>query len=85
MITMRTKNLFLLLALPLMLVACDKKTNDQINPPAPENYDVRLEAKYLLVEYWGDEFTPSVDNYSVIIAENEFKMDLGGGGLTEGS
>ena len=44
-----------------------------------------MEAKYLLVEYWGDEFTPGVDNYSVIIAENEFKMDLGGGSLTEGS
>ena len=82
---MSTKDLFLLLALPLMFLACDKKTDDEINPPTPENYDVRLEAKYLLVEYWGDEFTPGVDNYSVIIAENEFKMDLGGASLTEGS
>lgn len=82
---MSTKDLFLLLALPLMFLACDKKTDDEINPPSPENYDVRLEAKYLLVEYWGDEFTPGVDNYSVIIAENEFKMDLGGASLTEGS
>ena len=82
---MSTKDLFLLLALPLMFLACDRKTDDEINPPTPENYDVRLEAKYLLVEYWGDEFTPGVDNYSVIIAENEFKMDLGGASLTEGS
>lgn len=82
---MSTKDLFLLLALPLIFLACDKKTDDEINPPTPENYDVRLEAKYLLVEYWGDEFTPGVDNYSVIIAENEFKMDLGGASLTEGS
>lgn len=82
---MSTKDLFLLLALPLMFLACDKKTDEEINPPTPENYDVRLEAKYLLVEYWGDEFTPGVDNYSVIIAENEFKMDLGGASLTEGS
>lgn len=82
---MSTKDLFLLLALPLMFLACDKKTDDEINPPTPENYDVRLEAKYLLVEYWGDEFTPGVDNYSVIIAENEFKIDLGGASLTEGS
>ncbi|MBQ3197485.1 MAG: hypothetical protein IJB63_05140 [Alistipes sp.] len=82
---MSTKDLTLLLALPLMFLACDKKTDDEINPPTPENYDVRLEAKYLLVEYWGDEFTPGVDNYSVIIAENEFKMDLGGASLTEGS
>lgn len=82
---MSTKDLFLLLALPLMFLACDKKTDDEINPPTPENYDVRLEAKYLLMEYWGDEFTPGVDNYSVIIAENEFKMDLGGASLTEGS
>lgn len=82
---MSTKDLFLLLTLPLMFLACDKKTDDEINPPTPENYDVRLEAKYLLVEYWGDEFTPGVDNYSVIIAENEFKIDLGGASLTEGS
>ena len=82
---MSTKDLFLLLALPLMFLACDRKTDDEINPPTPENYDVRLEAKYLLVEYWGDEFTPGVDNYSVIIAENKFKMDLGGASLTEGS
>ncbi len=82
---MSTKDLTLLLALPLMFLACDKKTDDEINPPTPENYDVRLEAKYLLVEYWGDEFTPGVDNYSVIIAENEFEMDLGGASLTEGS
>lgn len=82
---MSTKDLTLLLALPLMFLACDKKTDDEINPPTPENYDVRLEAKYLLVEYWEDEFTPGVDNYSVIIAENEFKMDLGGASLTEGS
>ena len=82
---MSTKDLILLLALPLMFLACNKKTDDEIYPPTPENYDVRLEAKYLLVEYWGDEFTPGVDNYSVIIAENEFKMDLGGASLTEGS
>lgn len=82
---MRTQNLFLLLALPLILVACNKTNDDEDNTPKPENYDVRMEAKYLLVEYWGDEFTPGVDNYTVIIAENEFKMDLGGTSLTEGS
>lgn len=83
---MKTRNLFfLLMALPLMLVACHKKSDDQSNTSKPEEYDVRVEAKYLLVEYWGDEFTPGVDNYSIIIAENEFKMDFGGGSLTEGS
>lgn len=80
---MRTRNLFLLLALTLLCAACDKQNEG--DTPKPEEYDVRMEAKYLLVEYWGDEFTPGVDNYSVIIAENEFKMDLGGGSLTEGS
>lgn len=80
---MRTRNLFLLLALTLLCAACDKQNEG--DTPKPEEYDVRIEAKYLLVEYWGDEFTPGVDNYSVIIAENEFKMDLGGGSLTEGS
>lgn len=80
---MRTRNLFLLLALPLLYAACDKQNEG--DTPKSEEYDVRMEAKYLLVEYWGDEFTPGVDNYSVIIAENEFKMDLGGGSLTEGS
>lgn len=83
---MRTRNFFyLLLALPLMLVACDKENDNDDNKQEPENYDVELEAKYLLAEYWGDEFTPGVDTYSVIIAENEFKLDLGGGSLTEGS
>lgn len=83
---MKTRNFFfLLMALPLMLVACNKKSDDKSNTTNPENYDVRVEAKYLLAEYWGDEFNPGVDNYSVIIAENEFKMDLGGGSLTEGS
>lgn len=80
---MRTRNLFLLLALTLLCAACDKQNEGDTQKP--EEYDVRMEAKYLLVEYWGDEFTPGVDNYSVIIAENEFKMDLGGGSLTEGS
>ena len=80
---MRTRNLFLLLALTLLCAACDKQNEG--DTPKPEEYDVRMEAKYLLVEYWGDEFTPGVDNYSVIIAENEFKMDLGGRSLTEGS
>lgn len=80
---MRTRNLFLLLGLTLLCAACDKQNEG--DTPKPEEYDVRMEAKYLLVEYWGDEFTPGVDNYSVIIAENEFKMDLGGGSLTEGS
>ncbi len=83
---MRTRNFFyLLLALPLMFVACEKNSGDKVDPPTPDSYDVSLEAKYLLVEYWGDEFTPGVDNYSVIIAENEFQMDLGGGSLSEGS
>lgn len=82
---MKTKNLFyLLLALPFILVACNKKSGNEGNIPAP-NYDVAMEAKYLLVEYWGDEFTPGVDNYSVIIAENKFKMNLDGASLTEGS
>ena len=80
---MRTKNLFLLLALPLIIVACEKQNKE--STPTLDEYDVRMEAKYLLVEYWGDEFTPGVDNYLVIIAENEFKIDLGGGSLTEGS
>ena len=80
---MRTRNLFLLLALTLLCAACDKQNEGDTQKQ--EVYDVRMEAKYLLVEYWGDEFTPGVDNYSVIIAENEFKMDLGGGSLTEGS
>lgn len=83
---MKTRNFFfLLMALPLMLVACNKKSDDQSNTSKPEEYDVRVEAKYLLAEYWGDEFNPGVDNYSIIIAENEFKMDFGGGSLTEGS
>lgn len=82
---MRTKNLFyLLFALPLILVACNKKSDDESKTPTP-NYDVTLKAKYLLMEYWGDEFTPGADNYSMIIAENKFQVDLDGATLTEGS
>lgn len=82
---MRTKNLFyLLLALPLILVSCHKNSDDVDKTPA-SNYDVTLEAEYLLAEYCGDEFSPGVDNYSIIIAENKFSMDLGGGSLSEGS
>lgn len=83
---MRTKHFFYLLAaLPLIFVACDKRVGDDANAQKPENYDVRIEAKYLLAEYWGDEFSPGVDNYSIIIAENEFKMDFGGTSLAAGS
>jgi hypothetical protein len=82
---MRTKNLFyLLLALPLVFVACRKSSDDVVKTPA-SNYDVTLEAEYLLAEYCGDEFTPGVDNYSIIIAENKFQLDMGGGSLSEGS
>lgn len=82
---MRIKSLFyLLLAMSCILVACNKTSDDGYNDPAP-NVDVTLEAKYLLTEYWGDMFTPGVDNYSVIIAENEFKLDIVGPLLTEGS
>lgn len=82
---MRTRNLFyLLLALPLILTACDKTSNEENAPDAP-SYDVTMEAKYLLAEYWGDEFTPGVDSYSIIIADNKFMMDLGGSSLPEGS
>lgn len=66
------------------MASCNKKSNVDNQPPTP-TYDVTLEAKYLLAEYWGDEFTPGADNYSIIIAENKFQMDLGGESLTEGS
>lgn len=82
---MKTKNLFyLLLALPLILSSCNK-TNDEESTTNTENYDVCLEAKYLVTEYWGSEYTPGADNFSVIIAENEFMMDIGGASLSEGS
>ena len=80
---MKTKNLFyLLLAFPLLFAACNKSSNVD---NAPTSYDVTLEAECLVAAYWGDEFTPGVDNYSVIIAENKFLMDVGGESLTEGS
>lgn len=67
------------------MTSCNKKSND-VTPPDPvPTYDVTLEAKYLLAEYWGDEFSPGADNYSIIIAENKFLMDIGGASLTEGS
>lgn len=82
---MRTKNLFyLLLALPLVLGACNKKSGDDGKVPT-SSYDVTLEAQYLLMAYFGDKFSPGVDNYSIIIAENKFLMELAGGSLTEGS
>lgn len=82
---MRTKHLFyLLLALPFILSSCDKN-KDKDDTPKPDNYDVRIEAKYLLVVYWGDAYSPGVDNFSVIIAEDAFQIDLGGTSLPEGS
>lgn len=82
---MRTKNLlYLLLALSSILVACNKRGDDEGKAPAT-NYDVELEAKYLLAEYWGDENSPGADNYLIIISENKFEVNLGGESLSEGS
>lgn len=81
----RGKLFYLLITLSLIFAACDKSDKSRNDIPNKESYDEYLEAKYLLVEYWGDEFTPGIDNYSIIIAEEEFKMSLGGESLTEGS
>ena len=70
------------MALPLIFAACNKKSND--DTPAP-SYDVTLEAKYFVAEYWGNEFTLGTDNYSIIIAENEFTVGLDDIILSEGS
>lgn len=67
-----------------VMTSCNKRSNVDNQPPTP-TYDVTLEAKYLLAEYWGDEYSPGADNYSIIIAENKFLMDMGGTSLTEGS
>ena len=70
------------MALPLIFAACNKKSNN--DTPVP-SYDVTLEAKYFVAEYWGNEFTTGADNYSIIIAENEFTVGLDDIILSEGS
>ena len=56
----RGKLFYLLITLSLIFAACDKSDKSRNDIPNKESYDEYLEAKYLLVEYWGDEFTPGV-------------------------
>jgi len=72
---MRTNNLFFwLFALSFAISSCQEQRADDDNTitPQPEPEGILFEANYSSGAYYGDQYSPGVDNYFISLSDNGF-------------
>ena len=70
---MRIRHIILLLIVALLFVACGKEPQPKPEPqPDPVPEGIVFEANYSSGAYYGDQYSPGVDNYFISLSDNGF-------------